>query len=391
MDFDNIDLDEVEEFDLDTTDLSGFGEVEEEINVPHVKVSTKAFKNVLKTARSISCTGRDILTKSICFKVKGEKLYCYMTDFEIYVEESIPILNNNDVLTEFFIVPSEILDKLIKAVPSNVVIYKDLNEKYYIKLYGGDIPLDTYQFDFEKFIYSEEVEEKSTIDSKDLLDVIQKFNNLINNAVSYEKRIYSESDNAYASYMWSMIRANKFLFPMDLKIKDCKVLKTILNESDEEITVYQTPEDAKTQRCILQGDNFKYVFLLSTEKFPSSKKDIFDEAITETGVVVDMLKLYRVVEVASELPYSLGKISIGYDPNGISLVIKTKKGIDSKFVIDGYYEGEKTDIEAKEVQAKLLKILLRSYTTPTVKIMVSKKGIAIDSGDYQSVILSENM
>ena len=66
LDLDSIDLDEVEE-GIDDMDLSDFGEVDDSIDYPHIKVSTKALKEFLAVAKQIcSGGGRDIVSKAVC-------------------------------------------------------------------------------------------------------------------------------------------------------------------------------------------------------------------------------------------------------------------------------------------------------------------------------------
>ena len=392
MDFDNVDLSDVGDDDLADMDLSSFGEVDDTIEFPHVKVSTKDFKEFLKVAKTVcSSGGRDVVSKAVCLKAEGDKLVCRSTDFDVYIEQKLELLNVENVLDEAVIIPTDILIKLAKAVPVNTIIYKN-DDKFFIRLYGGDIVLETYTLTTDKFEFIDEVEKVGTISAEDLYAVMKDFSSVVTAAVSpAERRIIFEKNKAYASYMWAILMSERAFANYDLKIKDISVLKSLTVGSEESINVYQTKDENKIKRCVFEGTNFKYSFLVSDVTISESMKDNVSSVIGDSGVFVDFLSLYKMVEVAADLPYSIGKVGINYSDDGIVIAIKTKKGNDNIFNIPGSKNGS-TDPMADElvVQAKLLKIVLRSFASKSsVKVCVSDKGMGIVCDDYSAAIYSE--
>ena len=393
LDLDNIDLDDiVDGDDLASMDLSSFGEIDDTVDYPNFKVSTKSFKEFLKVAKLV-CTagGKDVVSKAVCLFVEGENLLCASTDFDVYVEMTIPLLNDHNILDEVVVIPTDILTKLTRAVPVNTVIYKK-DDKFYIRLYGGDIVLETYSMMRDKFIFSDSLVSSEQISSKDLADVMKDFSPIVIAAVSpAERRIICESDRAYASYLFAIIMAKKSFTACDLKPKDINVLKSLVVNSDETLKTYHTADDVSPKRCQVVGENFKYTFLLSDAKISDSMKKSISNVVTADGVFVDFVQLYKMVEVAAELPYSTGKIGINYSDEGIKLAIKTKKDSDAIFDISGSKEGNTTPINDELiVQAKLFRVVLKSFASKSsIRLTVTKDGIGVSADDYSAAIYSE--
>lgn len=392
LDLENVDLDDVES-DIDAMDLSDFGEVDDTIDYPHIKVSTKALKEFLKVAKQIcSAGGRDIVSKAVCLKADGDKLLCKATDFDVYVEQKLELLNTENILSDVIEVPTDIIIKLTKAVPVNTIIFKK-DDEYFIRLYGGDMSLETYTFPEDKFTFVDDVDKVSDVSAEDLYSAMKDLTPVVTAAVNpAERRVLCEDDRAFANYMWAIIMVNKPFAKFDLKVKDLSVLKTlIMDKKEESIVVSKTKPDNKTVRCVLEGSNFKYAFLVSEVSMSDSMKNNIGTVVTNEGVFVDFIQLYKMVEVASDLPYAIGKIGINYCDDGISVNIMTKKGNDNKFTISGNIEGDISALkEDLIVQAKLLRVVLRSFASKSsVRLTVSDKGLGIMSDDYSAALYSE--
>lgn len=394
LNFDDISLDDIEGDDsLDSMDLSSFGEVDDTMDLPHIKMSTKSFKEVLKVAKTICAAGgRDVISKAVCLKSEGDKVVCSMTDFDVYLQVKVERLNMDNILDEAIVIPTDILIKLVKAVPVNTIIFRD-GDELKMRLYGGDIVLETFNVDVDKFIFNDPVDKESTVSSKDLYSIMKDFSPIVTAAVApTERRIVCEPNKAYAFYMWGILCSEKPFANMDLKVKDISVLKTLTLNLDEELTVSKTADGVKVVRKVVEGSNFKYVFLVSDTKVSDTLKDGISTVVVNDGVFVDFVQLYKIVEVASELPYAIGKIGFNYTEDGVNLAIKTKKGADSMFTLNGSKAGN-TDALTEElvVSAKLLRIFLRSFAAQSsVKISLSAKGMGISCDDYSSAIYPEN-
>lgn len=391
IDLDSVNLDDLDD-DFADVDLTDFGEVDDSIDKPHIKVSSKAFREFLKVAKQIcSSGGRDVISKAISMQVDGDKLVCRSTDFDVYVEATIDLLNDTNILQDNIQVQTDIMIKLCKAVPVNLVIFKD-GEDYFIRLYGGDMLMETYTFPSEKYQFTENTDKIANISRDDMVSALKDLNPVVTAAVSpVERRIVCTKDCAIASYLWSILMVDKPFADFDLKVKDISVLRSILNDRKEDVlTVSITTDESSVKRCVISGDTFKYAFLVSDTGVSESMKTNSQQVLTDTGVYIDFVKFYKMVELAAELPYAIGKLSISYSEEGIDVEIPTKKG-SSKFDLSGSVEGTiDISIEPLNVQAKLLRIVLRSFATkPTIKLSVTKMGLGIQADEYQAAVFTE--
>ena len=390
----NNDL-EIEELgdELDVVELGDFGDVDLSCDLPHYMFPTSELKDFLKVARNISkADGRDIISKSICLSRDGDELVLRSTDFDVYFEYRVELLNSTDVLNEDIILPIDIVLKLIKATPANTVIFKE-GDSYYLKLFGGDMPVETYTVDVNKFVFDSEVELNTTISAPDLYSVIKGFGDIVTSAVSpMERRIICDKENAYASYMWVTIKAESPFANMDIKIKDIKVLRNLLSGVTDDLEVYSSIK-TKIPRKVLKTDKFIYAFLISTLQVPESVKTNLDKVLLPDGIYVNFTELYKMVELASELPYATGKVLINYTDRGsLKLIIKTKSEKQSVFNIGGVISGEIKPLRKDLVlQAKLFKVLLKSFSdNSSIKLSLSKAGIGLFTDQFKASIYPES-
>ena len=110
-----------------------------------------------------------------------------------------------------------------------------------------------------------------------------------------------------------------------------------------------------------------------------------------SGVHVDLVQLYKLVEVASDFPHSTGKVGLKVLDDGIQVIMKTKKGQNCEFMVSGS-ASVKDSAYDKEivVQAKLLRILLRTFASESsVKLVINPKGLGISSASYVAALFPE--
>lgn len=391
LDLESVDLDDI---NLEDIDLSDFGEVNESIDMPHIKVSSKQLKEFLKVAMKVcSSGGKDIVSKAVCLCYNGDgRVVGYATDFDVYVQQSFECLNVENILTEHIIIPTQTLVKLCSAVPTNTLLYKK-DDKFFIRLFGGDMEVETHNMSLEKFQFNEAVSRIDTVPALSLYSTIKDFGPVITAAMNpAEKRLLVEEGGAYASYMFSILKTEAIKGKYDLKTKDIDVLKILtVNKKEEDLVVYKTTDESSVSRVVIEGTDFKYAFLVSESSVSPTLKDNMEKVVGESGVFVDFIQLYKMIELASELPYAIGKVGINYTDSGIRLDIKTKKGDSNTFEISGSPEGGIAPLDKElVVQAKLLKIVLRSFASQaSIRVSVSADGLGIKAGDYSGVLYSE--
>ncbi len=394
MDLDSVDYSDTDSKDFDDIDLEGFGEVDSSIDKPHIKVSYEDFVRFIKSAKEVtSVSGRDVITRSICLKVEGDQLVCRVTDFDVYLEQRIENLNVENVLEDAIVIPMDIIQKLLKASPSIILIYKETDGEYKMRLSPGDILLEVFAVSPDKFIFSDEVKYKGSLVAEDIHSVVKDFGGLVNSAVSpKEKRILLGTDAAYANYAIAVVRYLAKFHEMDLKVKDINILKFLLKGLEGNVKVYRTT-DSKVERAVFEGDNFKYAFLVSDITIPNRFKEDIDRIVAEDGVYVDFNNFYRLIEISAELSYSVGRVELDFtEDKELKVVLKTKKGKDGEFFFPGSVTGNPKGLQKTLViQAKLLRLLLKSFANKgNIRVSLNEDGMGLYVDNYEAVLYRED-
>lgn len=388
----------LEELSLDNDILNGledgtlesFGEVDTNIDFPHFKITTKDMKDAVNALSKIASTGgRDVLTKSLSFKVEKEILKIRATDFDVHAEKSITVLNNEKILDDHVVIPLALLQKVLKATPTFTIIFKD-GADYFIRLVGGDMLLETYTTDVERYSPVFNTEKVGKIDSKELNTLVKDLAPIVATAISpTEKRILLGEEGAVASYMLALVQSKAKYPVMDLKTKDIQVLNTLTNSYEGDLDVY-TSVNTDVVRRVIKCDNFSYTFLVSDKIEKSPVYDRLEAFPTDAGVHIDVVHFYKMAELAADLPFSAGRVKLKYSEKGLNLTVITKKDKDSVFDLDGSTEGNCSKDVVCTIQATLLKTLLKVFARSTsVKVSLMKEGIAISTDNYKAILVGE--
>lgn len=392
LDILDTDLDIDDDVDLDNVDLTKFGEVKEVFEVPHVKFSTKGFINVLREFKQVCATsGRDVISKAFLIKAGKGKVTFKATDFDTYFETELDCINTEFVCEDDIVVPLDVIIKLVNVLPESTVILKK-NGAYFAHVVGGDIVLESYNVDTSKYTCGDTYEDLGSIAATQLSSIIRDLGVLAMAANNTnDRRVLFTKDEAVASYTYSLILSKGNYVPFDLKIKDLKVLSVALTNSDEVLKVRQSV-GGKAKRVSVEGEKFKYQFLVSdigpNEKLLASCNDIS----TCPGLFIDFIQLSRLVKLAAELPYSVGKVALNYAADDrLEIEIQTKKQQASMFYLAGSKSGVTSPLSKPVVvQAKLLYTLLRSFAhESSINVILTDRGIGVKCDSYSSVLLVE--
>ena len=379
-----LDISNVDETMIEDLNLNDYGSLDVEIKEPHLKLSTKEFLEALKIAKStISSNSKDLISRSALLKVEGGVLYLYCTDFDIYLKLKLNILNTENLITDTVIFPVDSIMQLLKAVPSTTVISKK-EDSYYINLVGGSVILETHVVDESKFKFAEAMNKSDkTINSNKLYSIIKDFSPLVSSAISPSEKRIVFSNKVISTYMLSSISADLDLPDLDLRVKDMSVLRQLTNlEKEEELSIYF----GDNGRASIEGENFNYTFLTSDLKTNKTLLDILDKQNYSDGLFIDYLSFYKLIELSAELSYSTGKVNIKLEEDKCIVTFKTRKGNDSVLTLEGLKEGSITPIE-KEVQSKLLRILLKSFSgSSQVKVNLTEESLIVTNEDYKGVL-----
>ena len=379
-----LDISSVDETMIEDLNLNDYGSLDVEIKEPHLKLSTKEFLEALKIAKStISSNSKDLISRSALLKVEGGVLYLYCTDFDIYLKLKLNILNTENLITDTVIFPVDSIMQLLKAVPSTTVISKK-EDSYYINLVGGSVILETHVVDESKFKFTDAMNKSDkTINSNKLYSIIKDFSPLVSSAISPSEKRIVFSNKVISTYMLSSISADLDLPDLDLRVKDMSVLRQLTNlEKEEELSIYF----GDNGRASIEGENFNYTFLTSDLKTNKTLLDILDKQNYSDGLFIDYLSFYKLIELSAELSYSTGKVNIKLEEDKCIVTFKTRKGNDSVLTLEGLKEGSITQIE-KEVQSKLLRILLKSFSgSSQVKVNLTEESLIVTNENYKGVL-----
>ena len=379
-----LDISNVDETMIEDLNLNDYGSLDVEIKEPHLKLSTKEFLEALKIAKStISSNSKDLISRSALLKVEGGVLYLYCTDFDIYLKLKLNILNTENLITDTVIFPVDSIMQLLKAVPSTTIISKK-EDSYYINLVGGSVILETHVVDESKFKFTDTMNKSDkTINSNKLYSIIKDFSPLVSSAISPSEKRIVFSNKVISTYMLSSISADLDLPDLDLRVKDMSVLRQLTNlEKEEELSIYF----GDNGRASIEGENFNYTFLTSDLKTNKTLLDILDKQNYSDGLFIDYLSFYKLIELSAELSYSTGKVNIKLEEDKCIVTFKTRKGNDSVLTLEGLKEGSITQIE-KEVQSKLLRILLKSFSgSSQVKVNLTEESLIVTNENYKGVL-----
>ena len=278
VDFDSIDLGDDLELDVDEASLASFGEVDVEIHEPHVKVSTKSFAEALKMAKLVAqVSGRDVIAKSLLFEYDNGMIVVKATDSETYLTYKMECLNSENVLKEPFTIPIDTLLKVFKALPLNTAFIKR-DDQIYIKLFGGDLPLETFSVDPEKYYFTEELEKVHTINAATLHSIVKDLSPLVCAAVNpTERRIIFSKEGGYCTYLWSIIKAFGSFVDFDLRVKDINALRVALANNDEDVTIKMSKADSRVRKLEVSGQRFSYLFFISDTVVPTTLSDMLSD------------------------------------------------------------------------------------------------------------------
>lgn len=383
---DNLDVNNIDESMLEDMDLNNYGSIDVELEVPHLKLNTKELSDVLKVAKSVTANNsRDLISRAVCIKSDGlGKIRVYCTDYDVYLEQSIQLLNTEKVLEEAIIVHADTLLQLIKAVPATTVIFKD-EEGIKLNLVGGSVFLENHQVDIDKFTHNEDMKITGKLINSSLLNsVIKDFSPLVSSAISPSEKRIVMGDRAISTYMLSSVFTQGDFPKMDLRVKDMGILKQLTSlDKEEELSILQ----GDAGRVAIEGSEFKYTFLISDLLVNQTLLNTLDTLDYTNGVFIDYLQIYKIIELSSDLSYSTGKVGMQIDNNICNIKFKTRKDKDSILTIEGLEEGSVAYKEEVEIQSKLLRIMLKSFAgEAVVKVNITKEALILSSDKYKSVL-----
>jgi hypothetical protein len=381
--------------DMDSGSLANFQEDDTKVDFPHIKVSTKKFLDALKISNILSQgSGRDVVARAVGIQVQNGKLAVLLSDFEMFVKKELELINTDNFLEDFISINLPIISKLVKACPSVLTIYKN-GDKFYIRLVGGDIVLETITVGKDQLEQPEiETKKLKSIGVLNTTEVMKAIKNLfVIAAVAVtpaQRRVYFKDKEISSTFLYCSARykSAQTLPEFDLSIKDIKILY-ILSQGTE------SPElkvSMHKKRVMISGTDFSYGFEKSEFKPSQQMIDSMDGILSEEPLNILANQLNISAELATSLVYSLARMDFNYTSEGkIEFIMKTKRN-DGNFVLVSEGNSKHTPFEKPvSIQSGLLKDLLKVFSQQTsLSMTLTPNGVGLSCGNYDAVLYTEN-
>lgn len=388
---DSVDLDELLGLtDLELEEENEGGEeviVVEDIDEPHITISTKRLLDVLKVSAMISAAGENSFEgKVVVFKIEDDVVKLLLSDNKRNIEKSTEILNTDNRFKGFLGFSTAFLARLIKLCDTSFTIIERSEEKddksvsktYFLKITGGEIRMDNVKMSEDKFIKDFNDDSITQFNKDTVMDAIKRLFTFASTSIKSGKNIDFSDNTIQASPINSLAKITSGdKYPsFKLSLMDCRILHTLLlSESDE---TFGINKDGK----IFTGSTFKF----KTESFSTSKcafDAVADRMFNGECAVVDAGHLSKIAELSVGLDTSVGTLRFNYNDEGrVECELLTKRG-NSKLVIQGTTN---TDLIAMEKPVEIPAVNLRGALSvfpqeTTLNMRVSSDGVALDTAN----------
>lgn len=360
-----------------------------DISYPYLVFNSEELIKVIDLCNKIVLNkSNNVIYNSITLvpDLKHKRLYFYVTNELSYFRYNVELLGNIDeMFSDIISIPINSLQKIIRLIGNKTLIYKKDN-LFYIRIQNGDLLLDNIitNLDIIKFP-SNPTEMISEVKISNLYNITNSVLPLLNSEVSLDnKKITFLNNKAYfissSYYLESNIRIPDFT----LSLKDTEFINKLFKYyKNDSILLFKT--DASISRLYLKVGNVEYEFLYSNPNKSSLYINQMNALLIEPQLEIQLLDLYKIVNLASILPTSTGIIKFEIKDD-LNITITTNKG-DSNFnlkydKISDLYKGEIL------CRASLLKRLLASFKQDKIKIALSDNCIYLDDGYSKAILIT---
>ena len=395
----NNELKELEILD----NINNLEDIEEQINNPSIDLNVNYPYIIFDTydlLRTINLCNKLILQKSNNFSYNSislvpvleyKTLYFYVTNELSHFRYRTELLGDvNEMLNEYISIPLITLQKLVKLMGNKVLIYKKDNN-YYLRLQNGDLLLDVYKANENIIFFPSEPDLKLLeIPVSNLGNIVDAMLPLLNYEISSEnKRINFTEEKAYFNSSSYYIESNINTPKLSLSLKDAEFISK-LNKyyKNDNMILFNTK--STLPRLFIKLDKIEYEFINSINSISKLLTDQINTSIKPIEATLNYLDLYKVVNLATNLPSSTGNIKLKYKDNFLIISITSAKG-DSNFSIP--IEKISNNLYKDEIIiiATLLKKLLLYFTkSENINIALNNISITIENDFSKAILMTNN-
>lgn len=372
-------------------DVFDYGDIEH----PHIIVKSSEFNHILKVS-SILRHGISKFTKasSVGIEVVDGHINFHLSNgSDIFYNYKTDLVNSDNLISGFFSLSSTVLATVARAFPSLIVIYKK-EERYFIKLVGGDVELS------ETDALREELSDSNFDNYKDygviydsLNNIIKKFHPLVSSSpVSMHRKIYFD-DGAYVLFLQGAcqyVKSDK-IPKFNLGLKESKLLYYMLDyHKNGEYKVSKFENNS----IMFEGENFSFSIAYEAKRI-SKFGDLLSavNTIHEYGDYnyVDTSQLLNILFMSVSLPHSISIVEFNYNDGGnITCKMRTKKS-DSVFELKGEAVSDVKPLGNNiAIQSMIIKSFINSFSSDSnLGVVLSDTGVGLKSDDYKGAIFVE--
>lgn len=278
-----------------------------------VTLKTKPIQKFLSLASTLYWKqSRDILTKSVLFRFSENKLTCYATDFDTYIECELDIEYQTD--EEFdIILLTQSLSKLLKLGEDEFKL--KIGDPVFIFLLDSWIPIEQINVQNSRFILGDEIKPNLVkIDSLpfSLIPIVNKA------VLTQDKYINILEGVSYSRYLTSRNSCtNNSPITYQLSLRELSMLKLV---QDTEIYIGKSYSDYPRLIFISKSDDceLKFSFLyIDAEESTIPKHPEFFASIKKDFLI-------KILDLTEMLPTSLQVLEIFTDDNKLKIISKNK-------------------------------------------------------------------
>lgn len=378
--------DELEELVADND-----SDIELEVEYPYLIFKRDELVRAMNLCNKIVQIKSDIVTyNSISFipYLPEKTMSIYATNELSHFRYTVELLGDEKEMLDLnFSIPLVVLQKLVKLMGNKVLIYKkDVN--FYIRLLDGDLLLDFRQPDLSILKFPGEVDEKiADIGINHFGNIVNSILPLLNSEVRGDaKKILFTGEKAYYNssfyYIEAMIKTPK----MSLTYKDAEfITKLYKYYNDSQLQVFSV--NSSINRLFIKVNNVEYEFINSTNAVSDILVKQMESAIKQVECMLNYVRLYKIVSLATSLPSSTGNLGLKYNGNKIQLTLFSNRGNSIFNVgIDKIY----SDLGTDEVMlnAETFRRLLCSFNSyDKIGLSISDFGVNLEYKDIRAILM----
>lgn len=341
---------------------------QKELDVPHLKISTKRLRLALMGFNALSKVNTDSLSNSIFMEVlSGKVLRLSLFTGDSLASVDLDIENDNYIEVEKFVDVKSLMAVASVAVSYLFFIQNETGELE-VEVFDGKVSLEGYNFN-RNVIKDFNLGESAPVNYGEFYKEISQIAKSFSLAVRAEDRKILASDKMiYGIYLSSIYLGAKTVIPkMVLRAFDVEILKKFVDFVGDSLT-FSEGEDVYN----LSGKMFSYTFPKIRMDLPEFVEKL--DAIKCEPVEMDFSYIQSIVSMGFIFIGKSGNLTIDSGEKGIAIKMMSSSGKESSFLVSKGTIGDVKMSVSVDVMKKLAslfsgeKVVMVSHVDNYLKI-----------------------